>query len=147
MATTGLSFSAQIDNWVKATKERTEAVFHKAAEKVGEAVQDGTPIVTGTLVHSFQASGSTMPTIRAGYRASPGASYGRDIGPISLVIRGIPLGGTVYMGFTAEYAPFVEYGTSKMGPRRMVGMAAQRWPQIVQEAVREAKASVRGSSR
>lgn len=142
-----LSFSAAVDSWVRATKERTEAVFHKSAEKVAEEVQGRTPIDTGFLVHSFQASSGGMPAIRPEYRGAPGASYASDIGPIQLVIRGVPVGGTVYLGFTASYSIFVEMGTSKMAPRRMVALTAQRWPQIVQEAVREAKASVRGSSR
>lgn len=142
-----LSFSAAVDSWVQATKERTEAVFHKAAEKVAEEVQDRTPIDTGFLRASFQASGAAMPAIRPEYRGAPSASYAADIGPIQLIIRGVPVGGTVYLGFTASYAPYIEYGTSKMRPRRMVAQTAQRWPQIVQESVREAKASVRGSSR
>lgn len=143
MATTNLNFSASVSKWCRDVPQRAEAVFHKAAEKLGEAVTDRTPIDTGYLVASFQASGSQMPVIRAGARPVEGQSYAYDSGPVNLAILSVPIGGTIYMGFSAEYAGYVEYGANGRAPRGMVRMAAQRWQEFVNQAVKEAKAAVR----
>lgn len=139
-----LDFSAAVDAWAKQSVEVMTAVFRLSAQKVGEAVTDNTPIDTGFLVHSFQASASEMPPIRKGYApatsAGPG-SYTFDNGPINLIIQGVPLGDPIYLGFTAEYAPYVEYGANGRAGRGMVRLAAQRWQAIVDQAVREAKAA------
>lgn len=140
-----LSFSAQIDAWTKQTTQRIEAVFHTAAERISEAVVDAAPIDTGFLRHSWAASPAGMPRITAGNRppSSAGkASYSYDVGPINLVITNVPVGGTIYFGFTAEYAPHVEYGSNGRAGRAMVRLAAQQWPQIVAKSVRDAKAAV-----
>lgn len=140
-----LNFAASVDAWTRETKQRMEAVFHTAAERVSEAVQAGTPIDTGFLVHSWAASPAGMPRITAGNRppSSAGkASYSYDVGPINLVITNVPVGGTIYFGFTAEYAPHVEYGSNGRAGRAMVRLAAQQWPQIVAKSVRDAKAAV-----
>lgn len=134
-----LNFAAQVDAWTKETKQRMEAVFHKAAEMVGEAVVDGTPVDTGFLRHSFTASAQSMPVLRAGFKPAEGGAYAYDAGPVNLTIMGVPIGGTVFMGFTAEYAGHVEYGANGRAGRAMVRLAAQRWPQIVTAAVAQAK--------
>lgn len=145
-----LNFAAQVDAWTKETKQRMEAVFHKAAEMVGEAVVDGTPVDTGFLRHSFTASAQSMPTIDVGLKPAEGGAYAYDAGPVSLTIMSVPLGGTVFMGFTAIYSRRIEYGfvgedslgrTYNQQPRAMVGLAAQRWPEIVTAAVAQAKAA------
>jgi len=141
------SFSAQVDAWTQQSKERLEAVFHKAAEKVAEEVVARSPIRTGFLRHSFTASGSQMPIMRANARPQDGQSYAFDSGPVNLVILGVPLGRTVFLGFAAGYAGFVEFGARGRPPVGMVRLTAQRWPQIVNEAVSEAKAAVAANSR
>lgn len=142
MATSSLKFSAAIDAWCKDVPRRAEAVFHKAAEKLGEAVADNTPIDTGYLVHSFTASGSSMPVLRAGARPAEGAKYAYDAGPINLAIMSVPLGGTIFMGFSASYAAHVEFGANGRAGRGMVRLAAQRWQEFVSQSVAEAKAAV-----
>ena len=139
-----LDFSAAVDNWAKQSVQVMTAVFRLSAEKVGEAVVDNTPVQTNFLRASFQASASEMPKIKAGYKPSVGAgpgSYTFDKGPINLIIQGVPLGDPIYLGFTAEYAPYVEYGANGRAGRGMVRLAAQRWQAIVDQAVREAKAA------
>lgn len=141
---TTLNFAATVDAWTRETKQRMEAVFHTATERVSEAVTGGTPIDTGFLVHSWVASATEMPKITNGNRppssAAPG-SYSYDAGPINLIISNVPIGGKIYMGFTAEYGPHVEYGANGRAGRAMVRLAAQQWPQIVAGSVREAEAA------
>lgn len=141
-----LSFASQVDAWTKKSKRRMTAVLHRSAEMIAEEVVERTPVDTGFLRHSFQASGEMMPMLRAGNRppdsAGPG-SYSFDAGPINLVVQGVPLGKPIYLGFTADYAAFVEYGANGRSGVGMVRLTAQRWPQIVSAAVAEAKAAVK----
>lgn len=134
-----LSFGAQVGDFAKQTKIAAEAVFHKSAERVTEVMQTprgeggNMPIDTAYLQNSLQGSNDQMPQIREDARPVPGQVYSYDSGPINLIINNTPLGGTVYLGFTASYAGFQEFGTSKMEGRFFVTLAAQRWNQIVKE--------------
>jgi hypothetical protein len=146
------TFSAEVDAWVRETKERIEAVFHMAAEDVAEEIVANTQIDTGFARHSFQASGTQMPVMRADAKPVDGVKYAVDTGPINLVISNVPLGETVYLGFVAAYARRLESGfvgqdslgrTYNQSGRGMVRLAAQNWPWIVSEATARAKAAVR----
>lgn len=64
----------------------------------------------------------------------PDADY---LAEITVVIAGSELGETLYVGYTANYAAFVHFGTSRMSGRPWVQMIAQRWPAIV--AAKEAE--------
>jgi hypothetical protein len=137
------TFSAEVDAWVRATKERIEAVFRLSAQKLNEEVMSRTPIDTGYLVHSWTASLSGASAIMPESRGAAGKTYAVDAGPINLVIAGAPLSATIWMSFSASYSIFVEFGTEKMAPRAMVRLAAQNWGEIVSESVREAKNAVK----
>lgn len=150
------TFATEIEAWVRETKERIAAVFHMAAEDLAEKVVAKAPIDTGFLRHSFQASGSQMPVIRADAKPTEGAKYPADAGPINLVISNVPLGETVYLGFVAAYALRIEYGfvgqdsagrNYNQPGRGMVRLAAQNWPWIVAEATARAKAAVLANER
>lgn len=137
------TFAAQIDDWVRSTKERVEAVFHEAAQDIADEIVAKTPVDTGFLRHSFIASGEQMPMIRAEAKPAEGAKYPFDAGPINLTIMNVPLGKTIFLGFSASYATFVEFGAQGRPARAMVRLSAQNWEWIVAEAVSRAKAAVR----
>jgi hypothetical protein len=154
------TFSAQIDDWVRSTKERVEAVFHMAAQDVAEEIQGiilaEKLIDTGFYRASLEASGTQMPVMRAEAKPATGVTYSYDAGPINLIIQNIPLGGTVYLGFSAIYARRLEYGfvgedslgrAYNQSGYRVVGRAAQNWGWIVAEAVSRAKAAVLANER
>jgi hypothetical protein len=150
------TFSAEVDAWVRATKERIEAVFHMSAEDIAEEIVEKTPIITGFARHSFQASGEQMPVMRAEAKPAEGAKYSFDPGPVNLVISNVPLGGTIYLGFVAAYARRLEHGfvgedslgrAYNQAGRGMVRLAAMNWKWHVAEATARAKAAVRSNSR
>lgn len=143
-----LSFAAQVSDWAKAEMDRQEAIFQTAAQMVADEVrltvhQGGRmPIDTGNLRRSLMASTTAMPSVKQDQ------SEFTDQG-VEMVIAGAELGGTVYLGFQANYALRMEYGfvgADSLG--RMYNQAgfgfvsatAQRWLQIVAEA----EAIVRG---
>ena len=138
MATT---MAAQFDLWTLQTRQRANAVFREAAEDFVEIMQTvgpnaadpsagkggALPVVTGFLRASLQASTSSSP-LATRENPNPKASYGYDSGPISLVILGTEIGQTLYIGYSARYAGYVEnrYG--------FVRIAAMQWPELVRKA-------------
>jgi bacteriophage HK97-gp10 putative tail-component len=138
-----LSFAAQIDEWVKKTSQRMEAVVKTAAQNVGEEVISRTPVDTGFLRASFTA---TLNSIPPRLRELPKRDQTYPAPDINLVIEGAKLGDTIYMTFGASYARYVEYGTRNQFPAAMVRLSARNWPFHVQQAIREAKAAVASRS-
>lgn len=96
------------------------------------------PVDTGFLRASLMATiGGAGNTI---LEDNPGeGTFEYNPSTINLVIQGAALTDTITIAYTANYAAFQEYGTSKMQGHRFVGMAAQLWPQIVDQVCREAQ--------
>lgn len=137
MAVQGLSFEAQVDQWCRETEQRMLAVRNEAAQRVISVMQQNVPVDTGFLRASLQA-GLNAPANTAS-QPNPGGSFSYDGSQVSLVIANASLNDVVYATYGANYAIFVEYGTSKMAPRAFVRQAAAQWPQIVDEVAREAQ--------
>lgn len=133
------SFTAQVDEWVLATRQRMIAVFRTSAQYVIEDVRDRTPVDTGFLRASWTVSLDGPLPMRS---PNPGGDGGFQPQSYSLQIAGADLGDTVYASFVANYAGHVEYGARGRAGVGMVRLAAQAWPQHVNRAVAEAKARV-----
>jgi len=147
------NFSAQVSAWVANSKAAAEAVFHQAAQTVVEEMQKtraeggNMPVDTGFLRASLMASNDSMPTMRDPKPANAAAgSFAYSADTVNLVINGTPLGGKVYCGYVANYANYVEMGTSKTPARLFVTLAAQRWPEIVKKAEEELLQRAGGSA-
>jgi hypothetical protein len=132
------SFSASVDDWVKETQERMDAVFKDAVQTTVEEILDRTPVDTGFLKSSFHTSlTGFLPLVHRGV-VRP-----NDV-QIQMTIAQAEAGDTIYGNFTANYAVHVEYGARGRPGRRMVGLAAQNWQRNVDNSVRKAKAAVAG---
>lgn len=134
------SFAAEIDSFVAATKERMEAVFKESAQRTVSLAQSYTPIDTGFLKGSIQGSLGGMPQVNP--LAKRGSANPAAAGNITMTIAGATLGQTLFVGYTAAYAGHVEYGTSRMAPRRFVGRAAAQWPATVNAVTNDLKARI-----
>ncbi len=145
-----LSFAAQVSEWVKQEKEREAAVLRTAAQMVANDVRIAReaggrmPVDTGNLKNSLMASTTAMPTVDQGEK-----EYPDNTGEIELIIAGLSIGETLYLGFQAAYGPRMNYGfvgTDSLGRLYnqqgfgFVDAAAQDWPQTV----RRAEEQVRG---
>ena len=142
MAINNLNFAAQIDDWCRETTARMKAVRDTAAEDVIDKMREYTPVDYGFLAGTIQASVDAPTPIDPSKTNEDNAHIAptASAGQVSLVIANAPLESTIYGCFTMSYAPFVNYGTSKMQPRAMVQRAAAEWPQIVNSALTRAKA-------
>lgn len=116
-----------------------EAVFKESAQRTVSLAQSQVPVDTGFLRASVRASITSMPAINSAARPADGQSY-QPGGEVVLAIVGAGLGDTIFVGYTAAYAGFVEYGTSRMAPRRFVGYAASQWQATVRQVSQELQA-------
>lgn len=118
-------FDKQVKDWAAKTEKATLAVFRESAQRLAQQAnvpraQGGNmPVDTGYLRNSQGASLQGMP--------STGAQ------PPALVLLSTKLGDSIYMGWTANYAIYMEarYGFARL--------AAQNWDFIVDKAVAEVK--------
>jgi hypothetical protein len=129
-------FTAKVAAWVQKSEAAMTAVFRESAQTVANDVRipvgDGgnMPVKTGNLRRSLAVSTHEMPQIvddaKSRYNTDPGSN-------ITLSIAQAKLGDTIWLGFQANYAPYMEnmYG--------FVRLTAQRWQQIVSEAASKIK--------
>lgn len=141
----GDSFAASVADWCHAVEGAAEAIFKESVQElVAEADRLLTQLVyeapaspnyrrTGFLRSSVRVSRTSIPLANRP-QGVPDAEY---LSEITVVIAGAELGETLYVGYTANYAGFVHFGTSRMAGRPWVQMVAQRWPAIV--AAKEAE--------
>jgi hypothetical protein len=87
---------------------------------------------------SLRASKEEMPSIEPSNKGN-GLPVPYSDTEISLVIAGAEIGDTIFAGYTASYAGFMEFGTSNIAPRAFVRLAAEQWPTIVQQNIGKAK--------
>ena len=130
------SFSAEVEAWVRKTDATMMDVFREASRGVAYEVtlpkDEGghMPVVTGRLRRSLAASLDGLPAVQ--WRAK---DFPPNEGQIEAVIGAAGLGQTVYLGFQAPYAQKAEYAEGN----GFVRLTAQRWSEIVEQAVRTVK--------
>lgn len=127
------NFSAKVDDFVRVSKERMEAVTKDAIQTLVEDAQ--LPVAkgghmrvdTGFLRASGQYSLNGMPTGPS--RPSDGVSTADT----TVMLAKLQVGGRIFFGWTANYAKYREYHDG------FLGLAVQRWQSIVDESVRKLK--------
>ncbi len=134
----------QLDQWVRQTEQRMLAVARESAQwVVSRATQylsgELVAVQTGFLRASVRASKESMPQIDPAAYPKEGSSYSPNSGEISLVLAGLGIGETAYVGWTAAYAGHIHWGTSSMSPRPFVDLAAMTWPAVVSQVTQELK--------
>lgn len=139
------NFAASVGRWAEEVEGAIEAIFRESVQElVAEVDRLLTQLVyesppspnyrrTGFLRSSVRASKSSIPLANRP-QGAPEAAY---MAEITVVLAGAEVGETIYVGYTANYAAFVHFGSSSTVGRPWVQMAAQRWPQIV--AAKEAE--------
>lgn len=135
-------FRATIDNWVKESEARMLAVFRESAQRTVSLAQSRIQVDTGFARASVRASLQDMPQIDPAASNKSGAAVAYDGSEIVTTIANAGLGETIYVGWTANYVGFLNYGTSKMAGSHFVDLAVMEWPRTVSVVVAEAKQRV-----
>ena len=139
-----MTFARDVAAFKEKARKRSLAIFRESAQRLAHQANrsrfDGgrMPVDTGFLRNSMAGSTSGVPSgpsegrrRRAG---EAGLLYHGPVGqPVEVAILSARLGGSVWMGWTAMYAPFMEerYGFFRAG--------SQNWQNIVNEVTAEAK--------
>lgn len=141
------NFAAQVADWVAKSERNMLGVVKESADRViavaqtvGPSVASGgsageggkMPVDTGWLRNSMKASLTGIPSGPG--KGDPKGSYSYDPAGVTLTIAGTKIGDTIYAGWTANYAVFMEF---KYGFQRS---AAQQWQGIVTQVVAELRA-------
>lgn len=138
-------FTATVNDWVKQTTERQLAVFKQSTQTLVSKMQQRIPVDTGYARSSIVASLDAMPEINPGSRGVKGAAYSYDGSDVVVTIAGATISDTIYVGYTASYVQYLEYGHSNQAPTGFVGISAMEWPKIVEQVSAELKNRTMGS--
>jgi hypothetical protein len=101
--------------------------------------QERIPVDTGFARASIRASLSQMPTFKND-KPDKKVKYPYDEDTIVLTIAQANIGETIYIGWTANYVPELELGSSRQAPNGFVGLAALEWDRTVFDVVARLKA-------
>jgi hypothetical protein len=126
----GQEFRAAMGRWANATEAKLDGLARQLCQGTAEYVVEHTPVDTGFLRSSWQPSIGTPQAGDGG--GDPGAK-------ISLVIPAMKAGDIFHMSNNANYAEFVEYGTTKMMGRFFVTRGVKRAPELVKRLAVELK--------
>jgi hypothetical protein len=151
-------WAAKVSEAVASRKDAVLAVYRESVQRTIEMAQSpvagggNMPIKTGFLRASGQVViGTEPPSIQA--TPGDGKSVSYDGGAVSLVISNANLDDTITFAYTAAYARRQNYGfvgADSLGRvynqkgYHFVDLAAQAWPQTVDQVSREAEAKIRG---
>lgn len=138
-----INFAATVDDWCRENgKNRLLKIVQMATQRTVAIAQSRIQVDTGFARASVRSSLEAMPPIDSGKNKPAGGSFSYDPGEITLTIANMQLGQTCWVGWTANYVGFLNYGTSKMTGSRFVDLAAMQWQNTVSEVLAEAKARV-----
>lgn len=142
------NFTAEVDQWVRETQQRMDAVLRMSIQRTITAMQvpqgkgGNLPVDTGFLRNSLNVTtGSPVPATQSNPYASPN-SVNWSTSSVTATISGLHIGTTLYATYAANYALHVEYGANGRAGTAFVRTAAAKWPQIVNQAAAELRQRV-----
>ena len=126
----GREFNLDIQDWAKRFTGSMDALARQTCQQMAEDVVQDTPVDTGFLRGSWQPSLNTPEISGDGENGNPSIK-------VAAVISGLRAGDKFWMTNNAEYAQYVEFGTSKMAGRFFVTRNMKRFSDIVSKVARE----------
>jgi hypothetical protein len=124
-------FESAIAGWAKKTEVEQTAILHRSLRLlVAEVTRPKSagghlPVVTGNLQKSVAVS--TLGPVTMDFRTK---KFRNSVDAVDNSIAGVEVGATAFIGFRAPYTQKIE------AENGFIRLAAQRWPQIVEEAVK-----------
>ena len=134
-------FTGNIDAWINAVEQGLNDCIEIFADKVNEALIDGSPVDTGRFKANWQIT-ANRPPLYALNEYDRGGEKTKAAG--ARAIRAIMRGGgavrSIHFSNMLIYANALEYGHSKQAPAGVVGIVAARLRSFMAEAIRESRA-------
>lgn len=132
-------FAVSVAQWVAKAKERELQVFTGIALELMNRVKEYTPVDTGWLRANWidrlnSPSGNETPR-PSGAQSGEFTAYQPE--GLYTAIASAKLGDVIYLVNDVPYAPYIEYGTSRMEARGMLRRAVSEFPTIAEEVTRK----------
>ena len=127
------SFTAQLRGFEKASKAKLTAIMRQSAQEIANAASTPQPSVKQTggsfeigkiPVDTGFLRNSQVTTLNGG-----GGAQGPDAA--ASVIGSAPLGSTIGVQWTADYAKTIDQGNARIAARLFVSYHVERWQAIV----------------
>lgn len=115
-----------------------DALARQTAQQLSENVIVDTPVDTGFLRSSWQPAINGVETGKGTPMAGEAAT-GKVMATVGIAAASMKAGDTYYFTNNAEYALYVEFGTSRMAGRFMVTDNMKKAQQVVAKIVKELK--------
>lgn len=115
------NFRLQVKKFEDKFTEKSKRLYQREARNLLYSLVDETPVQTGRLKANWRVGVGKVNTYYDKDRFSPKGSVPRREG--SKIISYLNVGQPVYITNRTPYAAYVNYGTSKMEPRRFVEKA------------------------
>ena len=138
------SFAKQVGSFVAASEDRMLAVFRQSAQDVVNDAQQprakggNLPVATGFLRSTGDSAINALPVGETDPKDKNGVyQWGGDAA--LAVINRAKLGDTIFFGWSANYAKYME---ARYGFMRL---AAQNWDQIVQTNAKKLERAISGN--
>lgn len=132
----GRLFKMHLTKWAGAFAGSMDALARQTVQQLSENVVIDTPVDTGFLRSSWQPSIGS-PVAGKGSIVDGAAATGKVMAEVGIVAANMKAGETYYMVNNAEYAPHVEFGTSKMAGRFMVTDNMKKAKHVVAKIAKE----------
>lgn len=136
----GRLFKMHLTKWAHDFGVSMDALARQTVQELSENVVRDTPVDTGFLRSSWQPS-LGEPAKSEGAPMSGPAAASKVMSEVGIIAAGMKAGDIFYMVNNAEYAPHVEFGTSKMQGRFFVTDNMKRAQSIVAKIVKELSAA------
>lgn len=117
-------FDDVVARFARTAGEQLTGVWHESLRGLDEEMKESTPVVTGNLQNSRAVS--TAGPLATDWKTK---KFRDPDDSINNAIAGAEVGGVVHLGYRAPYAHKIE------AQRAFLRLVAQRWSQIVSEAV------------
>lgn len=124
MQSNGRTFNLELKKWAGDFAGDMDALARQTCLTISENVVKSTPVDTGFL------RGSWQPSLNA-------PVVGEGVATIGAVASQVKAGDIYWMTNGAQYAPFVEFGTSRMAGRFYVTDNMKKAPSVVSKLAKE----------
>jgi hypothetical protein len=141
----GNRFAADVGVWTVQMKNLTKRVWQESVLDLIRIMQTpvgqggNMPVKTGFLRSSLMVSTSLVPV--AEIRRPEKGPFVYFPAEVESTVMGAHVGEHIYIGYTAEYANYAEYGNGSYPGHGFQRLAVQQWPFIVDAAIARVRVS------
>lgn len=130
-------FEIDIDKFIKKAGKQADRFLLEFTQDLAESVVMKTPVDTGFLRSSWTARLNEPDQAVTGITGSESQATQHSMNKISLNLSNVKGGDIIYISNNANYAAYVEFGTSQFAGRNFVRSTVSNADTIAREALKK----------